>query len=143
MGGVNQWDSITVNSGLFTHGFITDISILIGVECYPAQPMNCDFPNKYAVPYQMFWDLCSSCRVSPSMDYIDFRDRFPLFCFDLTSRASMLDTHTTSLSVQISVERNPPAAKAADTIKLYALQFLERNFIINYKSGSVQSPDRF
>ncbi len=77
------------------------------------------------------------------MDYIDYRDRFCLFCFDLTSRASMLDTNTTSLSVQISVVRAPPAANAADTIKLYALQFLERHFVINYKSGSVQSPDGF
>jgi hypothetical protein len=126
VGAANQVDQITVNRGLFTHGFITDMYITIGSERYPFQPMNCDFPNnKYAVPYQMFRDLCSACRVSPSMDYVDFRDRFPLFCFDLTSRASMLDTNTTSLSVQISVVRAPPAAKAADTIKLYALQFLE------------------
>src|SRR5271156_3465131 len=144
VGGNNQADQVTVNRSLFTHGFITDMYITIGSQRYPAQPMNCDFPNnKYAVPYQMFRELCSSSRVSPSMDYIDYRDRFTLFCFDLTSRASMLDTNTTSLSVQISVERAPPAGNAADKIKLYVLQFIEKHFVINYKSGSVQSPDRF
>jgi hypothetical protein len=45
VGGVNQADLVTVNRGLFTHGFITDMYITIGAERYPFQPMNCDFPN--------------------------------------------------------------------------------------------------
>ena len=75
--------------------------------------------------------------------YIDYRDRFPIFIFDLTARSSLLDTNTTSLSVQINVTRNVPPANAADTLKLFALQFMERHFTLNFKSGMVQSNDRF
>ena len=111
--------------------------------------MNCDFPNnKYAVPYQMFRSFCSSMGIATSTDYIDYRDRFPIFCFDLTARASLLDTNTTSQSVQINVMRTvpnplPPGYNAAVTLNLYALQFNERHFMINFASGNVRSPDKF
>src|SRR6266853_1514676 len=143
-GGNNQVDMVNINRSLFTHCFITDMNVQIGSEKYPYLAMNCDFPNnKYAVPFQMFRDFCRSYGISTSINYIDYRDRFPIFIFDLTARSSLLDTNTTSLSVQINVTRNVPAANAVDTLKLFALQFMERHFTLNFKSGMVQSNDQF
>ena len=147
--GASVVDQLNINGSLLTHGYVTDMYVTIGSERYPYSPLNCDFPNnKYAVPYQMFRDFCRSMGISTSTDYIDFRDRFPIFCFDLTARASLLDTNTTSQSVQINVMRTvpnplPPGYNAADTLNLYALQFNERHFMINFASGLVRSTDRF
>ena len=141
---LNQVDQITINRSLLTHGFVTDIWVTIGSERYPFSPMLCDFPNnKYSVPYQLFRDFCRSYGISPSTDYIDFRDRFPIFCFDLSARASLLDTNTTSQNVQINVTRNVPVANAADHLQMFALQFNERHFMLNFASGLVRSNDQF
>jgi len=143
VGGVNYVDQIVINRSLYTHAYVTDIFITLGSERYPYSPLQCDFPNnKYAMAYQMFREFCKKMGISTSLDYIDFRDRFPIFCFDLSARPAVLDTNTTSINVQLNVIRNVPAANANDTIDVYAVLICERVYELNYIAGSVTTSQR-
>src|SRR6266853_718831 len=141
VGGVNQVDQIIVNRSLFTHAHVTDIYIALGSERYPYSPLQCDFTNnKYAMAYQMFREFCNKMGVSTSLDYIDYRDRFPIYCFDLTARPSLLDSNTTSINVQLNITRNPPVA--ADTVDVYCVLFCEKLFTLDYVAGTCTSSQR-
>ncbi len=78
--------------------------------------------------------------ISTSLDYIDFRDRFPIYCFDLSARPAVLDTNTTSINVQLNVVRKPP--NNVDTIDVYHVLFCERFYKLDYVSGSCTTSQR-
>ena len=78
--------------------------------------------------------------VSTSLDVIDFRDRFPIYCFDLSARPAVLDTNTTSINVQLNVVRNAP--NAVDTVDVYPVLFCERLYKLDYVAGSCTTSQR-
>ena len=88
----------------------------------------------------MFRQFCKKMGWSSSIDYIDYRDRFPIFCFDSSARAAVLDTNTTSINVQLNVVRS--GCSAVDTIELYSVLFCTRNYTLDYVSGQCISNDR-
>ena len=141
IGGNNQVDQIGINRSLFTHAYVTDIFITLGSERYPYSPLQCDFPNnKYGMAYQMFRQFCKKMGVSTSLDGIDFRDRFPIYCFDLSARASVLDSNTTSINVQLNVVRAPP--NNVDTIDVFPVLFCERLYKLDYVAGAYTTSQR-
>jgi len=138
--GTTVTDTIKFNSSLFTHGNVTDMRISLGSETYPYLPLDTDFPNnKYSTPFMMFRQFCKAMDVSPTIDFIDFRDRFTIFCFDLSARKSFLDENSTTESMNLSITRT---GTNLDSVEFYVLQFLERHFIMNFASGIVSSQDR-
>ena len=78
--------------------------------------------------------------ISTSLDYIDYRDRFPIFCFDLSARPAILDSNTTSINIQLNIVRNPP--NTVDTVDVYPLLFCERLFTLDSVSGSCTTSQR-
>ena len=75
------------------------------------------------------------------MDYIDFRDRFPIFCFDLSARLPALDDYKNSASVQLQITRAPPAAgqfgyEAGDSADVFGLLLIEKTFKLDFVSGT-------
>ena len=138
--GTNLTDTIGNNNSLFTHANVTDIRISLGSETYPYLTLDSDFPNnKYSRVYMMFREFCKAMDVSPSIDYIDFRDRFTIFCFDLSARKSFLDENSTTESMNLTITRS---GNNLNSVEFYVLQFLERHFNINFASGIVSSQDR-
>src|SRR5271156_3306659 len=141
LGGVPIIDTVYYNNSLFTHAYVTNMILYVAGERYPYSYFNCDFSNnKYQVPYMMFRESCKKMGFSPSMDYIDFRDRFPIFCFDLSARLPVLDTYKSSASVQLQITRSPPAAGTfgyvvGDSVDIFGLLLLEKPFKLDFVSG--------
>ena len=134
-------DNPAYNNSLYTHAYVTNMIIFVAGERYPYSDFNCDFSNnKYQWPYKMFRDFSKKMGFSPSLDYIDFRDRFPIFCFDLSARLPALDENKNSASVQLQITRAPPAAGqfgylAGDSVDVYGLLLIEKTFKLDFVSG--------
>src|SRR5277367_5984952 len=134
-------DNPAYNNSLYTHAYVTNMILFVAGERYPYSDFNCDFSNnKYQWPYKMFRDFSKKMGFSPSLDYIDFRDRFPIFCFDLSARLPALDENKNSASVQLQITRAPPAAGqfgylAGDSVDVYGLLIIEKTFKLDFVSG--------
>ena len=140
-GGQVVTDKTYCSNSLYTHANVTNMILSVGGIKYPYCDFQCDFTNnKYQFPYMMFREFSKKMGYSPSMDYIDFRDRFPLFCFDLSARPSALDSGQNSAGIQLQVNRAPPAAGqfgyiAGDSIDIYGLLLIEKTFKLDFVSG--------
>ena len=110
---------------------IKSIRVQLNSTYYPESPMVFDSAKNYQMqPYQNYLQMCKVFGVDPQLNYLDFKDLYSIFCFDVSAQDDKLASNGCDVTIHITKDT---AFKAA----CYCLILKESHSTINLKNGKM------
>lgn len=93
----------TVNNNLFIQTGLKSLQLQLNNSYYPVNRMEFDIEkNEQMFPYHNYIKMCKSFTDSPQLSLINFRDLYPIFCFDVSHQDDKLVTNGCDITVHIT-----------------------------------------
>jgi hypothetical protein len=125
-------DDITKNNALFTAKNIRSIQIRINGALYPIQPMRLNTDDgDIAEPYLAYIEACNHFGNECQLRVHEFRDFFPIFCFNTSSQADLLQNGNEAVAI---IEKNGNA-----NMEVFSLCLEDAHVNYNITNGVLQS----
>lgn len=124
--------SNTKNNALFTAKNIRSLQIRINGQLYPIQPMRLNTDEgDIAEPYQAYIEACRSFGNECQLKVSEFRDLYPIFCFDTSSQPELMQYGNEAVAI---IEKN-----GADEMEVFALCLEDTHISYNIANGTVST----
>ena len=123
------------NNALFTtHAGtdkITSMRVQINQTYYPIDRMQMDFLNADVLePYVAYMNCCQMFGNEPQLSVQEFKDLYPIFCFDVSAQSKTLKDN--GINVTLHIEKS-----SALTLRGYALLLEDCQYKIDVNNGSM------
>ena len=108
---------------------ITSIQVLLNQTRYPIDPMRFDrTTNNYLEGYDAYRNACKKFGTSPQLSPLEWRNIYPIFCFDLTAQNEDIIKNGCDLTIKIIKKNNVK-------FRVYAVTLLDAKHFIELNDG--------
>jgi hypothetical protein len=121
-------NSAQSNNALFTEhdgtNQITSLRLQLNQMYIPQDYMRFNFSdNKISEPYKAYIDCCRVFGNDPQITYLEFKNLYPIFCYNSSSQPEQLKTN--SIDLTLHIEKSSGLSLTA-----YALVFEDTHFTL-------------
>lgn len=108
----NRKNKKSVDSSLFDHCKVTNVTLFLNSQYYPYESLNLKFDeNKYNILYEMYTKFRQSyynAPADPLLDLVNFKDKAPLFIIDCSRQNENLKTGPVDVRLEIECSQDIP-----------------------------------
>ena len=110
---------------------INSLQVLINQTLYPLYPLKINIGSKniFSEGFEAYVEMCKNFGTSPQLNPKDWRDLYPIFCFDLSSQSE--DIAKNGCDITIEMEKNRSDLK----LKAHAVLLVETENKIEVNNG--------
>ena len=110
---------------------IKSIRVQLNSSYYPESPMIFDASKNYQLqPYNAYIKMCKIFGNDPQLNYLDFKDLYSIFCFDVSAQDETLASNGCDVTIHITKD-------TALQVKCYCVILEEKSATISLKNGKM------
>ena len=126
----NETPNFEKNNSLFHFETIRSLQISLNQTRYPIDPLKFDNANnQFMEGYDAYRNLCEAFGVNPQLTPNDWKNLFPIFCFDLSAQSE--DIIKNGCDVTINIEKN----NSTTSLMAYGLLLEDVEYSIEILNG--------
>ena len=126
-----SYQAMDVDAGVGSAVKITDLQVKLNQTRYPLDPIIQD-PENFNVfeSYNMYSEACRLFGTEPQLNPIDYRNLYPIYCFDLTAQDENLVKN--GIQIQLEIKKS-----SAESLTAYCLILEDTSHVIKVINGQM------
>ena len=121
----DKMEDQSCNNAVYDHCLLTSAHVLLNNDRYPLNDFTTDFTRNYFSYFynefisfkKKFYGIDSAVS-SVCVGPLDFKQRFPIFCFDVSKQSERLKSGVTDITLKCRFGANVPAATVAHVMMI-------------------------